>query len=178
VPVSQRGAGREQRARRCRAARRRRCPYGVRPDPQGARLSERSPTKAKRLVDRVLVGAVPALVVLAVVVVLLNVAPHPPLRAALVLVGLAALAAGGWCSLNFWRCRHAQCLVMGPGWLGFGVFCFAEAGVGHSLIGGYEQPAFLGILALAVAFEAGWRSVKGTNAVTLARPLPAKEPML
>ncbi|HTT89374.1 MAG TPA: hypothetical protein VMF65_07435 [Acidimicrobiales bacterium] len=135
-------------------------------------------TKAKRLVDRVIVGAVPALVVLAVVVALLNVAPHLPLRAALVLVGLAALAAGGWCSLNFWRCRHAHCLVTGPGWLGFGVFCFAEAGVGHSLIGGYEQPAFLGILALGVAFEAGWRSVTGTNAVTLARPLPAKEPML
>ena len=135
-------------------------------------------TRAKRLVDRVVVGAVPALVVLAVVVALLNVAPHLPLRAALVLVGLAALAAGGWCSLNFWRCRHAHCLVTGPGWLGFSVFCFAEAGVGHSLIGGYEQPAFLGILALAVAFEAGWRSVKGTNAVTLARPLPAKEPML
>jgi hypothetical protein len=157
---------------------------GVAPPSGGRALCGWSPpslsadTKAKRLVDRVLIGAVPALVVLAVVVALLNVAPHLPLRAALVLVGLAALAAGGWCSLNFWRCRHAHCLVTGPGWLGFGLFCFAEAGVGHSLVGGYEQPVFLGILALAVAFEAGWRWAKGTNAVTLARPLPAKEPML
>jgi hypothetical protein len=137
-----------------------------------------SDTRAKRLVDHVLVGARPELVLLALVVALLNVAPHLPTRAALALVGLAALAAGGWCSLNFWRCRHAHCLVTGPGWVGFGLFCFAEAGVGHSLIGGYEQPVFLGILALAVAFEAGWYCANGTNAVTLARSLPANEPML
>ncbi|MEA2504692.1 MAG: hypothetical protein QOG36_1735, partial [Actinomycetota bacterium] len=25
--------------------------------------------------------------------------------------GLAGLAAGTWCGLNFWRCRQAHCLV-------------------------------------------------------------------
>ena len=157
---------------------------GVAPPCGGRALCGWSPpslpadTKSKRLVDRVLVGALPALVVLALVVALFNVAPHLPLRAALVLDGLAALVAGGWCSLNFWRRRHAHCLATGPGWVGFGLFCFAEAGVGHSLIGGNEQPVFLGILALAVAFEAAWYCAHGTNAVTVARSRPAKEPML
>jgi hypothetical protein len=135
-------------------------------------------TKAKRLVDRVLIGARPEIVVLALVVALLNIAPHLPLRAALALEGLAALVAGGWCSLNLWRCRHAHCLLTGPGWVGFGLFCLAEAGVGHSLIGGYEQPVFLGVLALAMAFEAAWYCANGSNAVTLPRSLPAKEPVL
>ncbi len=157
---------------------------GVAPPRGGRALCGWSPpslpadTKAKRLVDRVFVGARPELVALALVVALLNVAPHLPLRAALALDGLAALAAGGWCSLNFWRCRHAHCLVTGTGWVGFGLFCLAEAGVGHSLIGGYEQPVFLGILAVAVAFEAGWYCAHGTNAVTVARSRSAKGPML
>jgi len=42
--------------------------------------------------------------------------------------------------------HHAHCLVTGTGWLGLSIFAFTEAGVGHSLIAGYEQPVFLGIL--------------------------------
>jgi hypothetical protein len=30
---------------------------------------------------------------------------------------LAALAAGTWCGLNFWRCRQAYRLVSAAGWL-------------------------------------------------------------
>jgi hypothetical protein len=71
--------------------------------------------------------------VVAVVVGLLSVAAQFSVRPALVVDGLAGLAAGGWCSLNFWRCRHAHCLITGPGWLAFGVFALAKAIVGHSL---------------------------------------------
>ncbi|MGH9046800.1 MAG: hypothetical protein ACRDVW_05735, partial [Acidimicrobiales bacterium] len=77
-------------------------------------------------------------------------------------------AGGGWCSLNFWRCRHAHCLVSGPGWLAFGLFAFVEAGLGHSLIGRHEQPVFLGLLGLALVFEGAWFLVRRTNAVVRA----------
>ena len=120
---------------------------------------------AKQRVDRIRVGNLAAIGVVAVVVGLLNLAPHLPLRASLATVGVAGLAAGGWCSLNYWRCRHAHCLITGPGWLAFGVFAFIEAAVGHSLIGGYEQPVFIAVLGAAVAFEIVWYLVHHTNAV-------------
>lgn len=119
----------------------------------------------KRRVDRVLTTG-PALAVLLVVVVLLNVAPHLPPRAGLAADGLAALCAGGWCSLNFWRCRHAHCLVTGTGWVALAALGFAESGLGHSVIGGYEEPVFLGILAAGLIFEASWFVARRTNAVT------------
>jgi hypothetical protein len=42
------------------------------------------------------------------------------------------------------------------GWLALSAFAFIETGLGHSVIGGYEQPVFLGVLALALVFECGW----------------------
>ena len=119
-------------------------------------------TVTKRRVDRIRVGNLAAIGVVAVVVGLLNLAPHLPLRASLATVGAAGLAAGGWCSLKFWRCRHAHCLITGPGWLAFGLFAFIEAAVGHSLIGGYEQPVFIAVLGAAVAFEIVWYLVHHT----------------
>jgi hypothetical protein len=44
------------------------------------------------------------------VIALLVTAPNLPLRGELAMDGLAALAAGAWCGLNFWRCRLARCL--------------------------------------------------------------------
>ena len=82
------------------------------------------------------------------------------------LEGAAALAAGGWCALNFWRCRHAHCLVTGVGWLGLSLLAFVEAGFGHSVIGGYEQGAFVVVLVIGCVFEAAWRITRGTNAMT------------
>jgi hypothetical protein len=79
---------------------------------------------------------------------------------------LAALAAGGWCSLNFWRCRHAHCVVTGPAWLALSIFAFTEAGIGRSLIAGDEQLVFLGVLAAALCFEGVWYLARRTNAVT------------
>ncbi len=102
----------------------------------------------------------------AIVVGLLNLGPHLPTRAGLAVDGLAALVGGVWCSLNFWRCQHAHCLVTGIGWLALDVFAFAESSLGYSIIRGYEQPVFLGILAAALVFECGWYLFHHTNAVS------------
>jgi hypothetical protein len=55
--------------------------------------------------------------------------------------------------------------LTGAGWLGLGVFAFVEAGLGHSVIDGYEQPVFLIVLAVGVAFELVWALWRGNNAV-------------
>jgi hypothetical protein len=127
-------------------------------------------TVTKQRVDRIRVGNLAAIGVVAVVVGLLNLVPHLPLRASLATVGVAGLAAGGWRSLNFWRCRHAHCLITGPGWLAFGLFAFGEVVVGHSVIGGYEQPVFMAVLGTAVAFEIFWYLIRHTNAVAHTEP--------
>jgi hypothetical protein len=102
-----------------------------------------------------------------VVVALLIVAPSLPKRAELAVDGLAALAGGAWCGANFWRCRHAHCIVTGAGWLGLSVLVFGEAVVGYSLIQGNEQLVFLGVLVAALGFEVVWYLLRGTNAVRL-----------
>src|SRR5258708_23960871 len=101
----------------------------------------------------------------AVVIGLLSLAPHLSLRAGLAADGVAALAGGAWCGLNFWLCHDAHCAVTGTGWLALSVLAFAGAGAGHSLISGYEQPALLAVLAAALGFEAVWRLASGTNAL-------------
>ena len=81
--------------------------------------------------------------------------------------GLAALAGGVRCSANFWRCRHAHCVVNGVGWLGLSVFAFGETLLGYSLIQGNEQLVFLGVLVFALGFEVTWYLLRGTNAAVL-----------
>lgn len=122
-------------------------------------------TALKHRVDRLVLGNVIAVTTFVVVIGLLNLAPHLPLRAGLAAVGVAALVGGGWCSLNFWRCRHAHCLVTGPGWLALSAFVFAEVALGRSVIGGDEQLVFIVVLGLAIAFEAIWRLTSHTKAV-------------
>src|ERR1039457_2663312 len=125
-------------------------------------------TSLERLVDRIQprTGVSCALYIVAVIA-LLSIAPHLPVRAGLAVDGLAALAAGSWCALNFWRCRQAHCVVNGVGWLGLALLAFVGAGLGHSVIGGYDQSVFLGVLVAALAFEGVWCAVRGTNAVTV-----------
>jgi uncharacterized membrane protein YfcA len=120
-----------------------------------------------RTVDRVVPRQGIGFVLYWVVVFALEyaVAPHLPVRERLVVEAMAALAAGVWCGVNFWRCRHAHCLVSGPGWLALGVLGIAGALVGHSVVGGFDQIAFFGVLVVAVVFEAAWRSTQETNAV-------------
>jgi hypothetical protein len=123
-------------------------------------------TAARRRVDRLLPRTgCPALFYYAGVAVVLGIAPHLPERANLAADGLAALAAAAWCAVNFWRCRHAHCVVTSPGWVALSIVAFAGAGLGHSLIAGYEQPVFLGVLAVAVVFEVAWSLARGTNSI-------------
>jgi hypothetical protein len=101
----------------------------------------------------------------AAVVALLNLAPHLPERGNLAVDGLAALAAAAWCGLNLWRCRHAHCVVTSIGWAALSILAFTGAGLGRSLIGGYEQPVFLAVLAAAIVFEVAWRRARGSSAI-------------
>jgi hypothetical protein len=129
-------------------------------------------TSIKRRVDRVMPSSGWFLVFyFAAVIGLLKVAPVLPRSGELAVDGMAALAAGGWCTLNFWRCRHAHCLISGVGWLVLSPLSFVEAGLGRSLIGGDEQLAFVGVLVVAVVFEGALYVTRGTNALmTGARP--------
>jgi hypothetical protein len=123
-------------------------------------------TALRRRADRVLPRTgPPAAAYCAVVVGLLFLAPNLPERGNLAVDGLAALAASAWCGVNLWRCRHAHCVVTSTGWLALSVVAFIGAAIGHSLIGGYEQPVFLAVLAASVLFEAGWRMARGTSAL-------------
>jgi hypothetical protein len=100
-----------------------------------------------------------------VLIALLVAAPHLGRRGDLIIDGLAFSMAGGWCALNFWRCRHAHCVITAAGWLPLAAFAFAEAGLGRTLIDGFEQPIFLGVLAVAVVFELMWARTHGSNAI-------------
>ena len=123
-------------------------------------------TPLKRTVDKVLPRRGMAFVAyFAVVVGLLVLAPRFPAREHLAVEGFAALAAGSWCGLNFWRSRHGHCLVTGPGWLILGLFTLAEAVVGRSLILGCEQLVFVGVLLVGCIFECGWYIARGANAL-------------
>jgi len=127
-------------------------------------------TPAKRRVDHLLPGGgLPAVAYFAAVIGLLGLAQIFPAPAYLGVDAVAFLAAGSWCALNFWRCRQAHCLLTGSGWLLLALFAVAEAGLGHSLIGGDEQLVFLGILAIGLVFEGIWYSMHRTNAVTPAQ---------
>lgn len=124
-------------------------------------------TALKRRVDRVLPrSGVRLIFFFAVVVALLNVGPLLPKRLDLAAVGLASLAAGGWCSVNFWRCRHAHCVITGSGWLALAGFAFVEAALGRSVIHGDEGLVFLGVLGAGLVVEAVWCSVRGTNVIS------------
>jgi hypothetical protein len=106
----------------------------------------------------------------AAVVVLLNAGQFFGRRADLTMIGLAAAASGGWCALNFWRCRHAHCAVTGVGWLALAMFTFAEAAAGRSVIGGDEPLLFVGVLGIGLLFECGWHLWRGTNAILTSAP--------
>jgi hypothetical protein len=122
----------------------------------------------KRRADRLLPrSGLPTVACFAAVIGLLSLAPYLPARADLAADALAALVGAAWCGVNFWRCRHAHCAVTSTGWLALSILAFAGAGVGHSLISGYEQPVFLAVLGAVLAFEIVWRCVRGTGALGL-----------
>jgi hypothetical protein len=124
-----------------------------------------SDTPVKGRIDQVLTRSITWVAAFALVVALLNLAPHARPPVALALDGVAALIGGGICGANFWRCRHAHCLITSSGWLALSAVAFVGAGLGHSLIGGHEQTAFLVVLAVSLCFECAWTVARGTNAV-------------
>lgn len=126
-------------------------------------------TAAKRLADRLLPrdGWQQCLyfaVVIALWVLSSNLTGRPGLAAA----AAAAFAAGAWCIVNFWRCRHAHCIVTGAGWLLLAGFTSAETLHGASLISGFEGVAFLGVLVVGMLFEFGCYAASGTSVVGVA----------
>ena len=124
-------------------------------------------TNLKRRVDRMMPRSGLSFVIFfAVVIALLNVGVILPRRMDLVAIGVVGLAAGSWCAVNFWRCRHAHCVITGAGWLALAGFSFLEAGLGRSVIHGDEGLVFLGVLGLGLVFEAAWYVARGTNAVS------------
>lgn len=125
-------------------------------------------TPLKRLVDRFVPRTgLPVILFYLTVACMLPVAGLLPVRSALALDGLAFLAGGAWCAANFWRCRHAHCVVNAVGWLGLSIFAFYESALGRSLIWGDEQLVFIFILLLAVGFELVWSARRGTNALVM-----------
>ena len=123
-------------------------------------------TPLKRAVDRLLPSTgVSLLIFFGAVVGLLLIGPFFSKPIELVADGVAALLAGTWCALNFWRSRHAHCVVTAVGWLGLAPFTFVEATIGRSLIGGNEQLVFLAVLFAGLGFEAAWYVRLRTNAV-------------
>jgi hypothetical protein len=110
------------------------------------------------------------IIFIATVVALLMVAPQLAARGRLGLDAIAFVAAGTWCALNFARCRHAHCVLTGAGWLALAALAVVEVGLGHSVIDGYEQPAFVGVLVGGLVFEAGWVVSRGTNALSSRLP--------
>lgn len=127
-------------------------------------------TPGKRWVDGVVLRTgPPSRLYLALVIGLLGLAPWLTRRAELAVDGLAALAGSGWCGLNFWRCRHAHCLVTATGWLGLAAVSGVEAGLGRSVPGGNEQLVFVAVLVAGLVFEAAWSLAHQTNAVAPGR---------
>lgn len=120
----------------------------------------------KRVVDRFVPRTgLPVILFYLTVTATLVVAGLLPARAQLAMDGLAAFVGGAWCAANFWRCRHAHCIVTAAGWLGLSVLALGEAAAGRSYIHGDEQLVLIAILLLAVGFELVWTAARGTNAL-------------
>lgn len=144
----------------------------LRPTKDGRALFGWSParlpadSRTKRWVDRILpaTGA-PVIAYFGTVLALVGTSALFPARQGLILIAVASLAGSLWCSANFWRCRHAHCLVTGAGWLTLSGFTVAEAVRGSSLVAGTEPIMFLIIFGASLAFERYWIARRGSNAV-------------
>lgn len=126
-------------------------------------------TPFKRAVDRYMPRTgIWVVLYFAAIFGLLSVAPHLSRPGELAIYALAAGAGAAWCGLNFWRCRHAHCVIDAVGWSALAVFDSAEAILGRSFVHGNEQLLFLGVLVAGLVFEGCWWLARGSNAVTAA----------
>jgi hypothetical protein len=122
--------------------------------------------RTKRWVDRILPATGPAVIAYFTTIVgLVATSAFLPTRPGLIVIAIAALGGSLWCSANFWRCRHAHCLVTGAGWLLLTAFAVVEATLGRSFIAGAEPIVFLIVFGASLAFERYWVARRGTNAV-------------
>jgi hypothetical protein len=124
-------------------------------------------TPAKRVVDRILPSGARRCVFFIAIAAGISAAGQLPTTAGLAAGAATTFLAGGYCLLNFWRCREAHCIISGTGWALLALFEAAELAVGHSLIHRNEGAAFAAILVIAVAFEVFWRTRHGNNVVKI-----------
>lgn len=120
---------------------------------------------------RVIYSSPGFLVLFGLIAAIFLVAPLFPRHTYFALSGVAFVAGAAWCGFNFWRSRHAHCLVTTIGWSALAALTFVETAQGRSLIAGDEQLVFLGVLGVGLVFEAAWVRAFGTSAVRLRRPL-------
>jgi hypothetical protein len=99
----------------------------------------------------------------AAVAIAIFAAPTLPREPGLAFDLVATVAASAWCLVNFWRCREAQCIVIGTGWAALAVLIAIELADGRSYVLGSEGLVFLAILIVGIGFEALWRLRHGTN---------------
>jgi len=76
--------------------------------------------------------------------------------------------------LNFWRCQHTHCVVTATGWLVLALLALLGAALGHSLIGGAENIAFLAILLVGALVEVGWYASHRSHATPPPDPSPPR----
>ncbi|MGH2926598.1 MAG: hypothetical protein ACRDL8_00150 [Solirubrobacteraceae bacterium] len=122
-------------------------------------------TDAKRVIDRILPTGAWRCAFFIAIAVGISAAGQLPTTPGLALGAATTFVASGYCLLNFWRCREAHCVISGTGWAALGRFETAEIALGHSLIHRNEGAVFVATLAIAIAFEAYWRTRHGTNAL-------------
>lgn len=87
-----------------------------------------------------------------------------PSRYAMLPAAVFYAVAGGWCSLNFVRCREAHCLVTGVGFDALALAALAAAVLDrhwYNLLSLLIVPVLVG----GVLFEATWTIRRGGNAV-------------
>jgi hypothetical protein len=93
-----------------------------------------------------------------------QIASELPGRYAMLPAVVYFLALGGWCSLNFARCREAHCLITGAGFDALTIAALVAVGLDrhwYNLL----SLTILPVLVVGFFFEAVWASRRGTTAI-------------
>lgn len=139
--------------------------------PLGSRPAALEPTRRwHTAADRFLIATrawlIPAAVVLGVGAGQL--ADQLPSRYAMLPAVVYFLILGGWCSLNFARCREAHCLITGAGFAALAIAALVAVGI-HAHWYNLLSLMILPLLIAGLAFEVVWTSRHGENAVRSGR---------
>lgn len=139
--------------------------------PLGSRPAALMPTRRwHAAADRFLIASrawlIPAVLLLGIGAGQL--ADQLPSRYAMLPAAVYCLLLGGWCSLNFARCREAHCLITGAGFDALAIAALVAVGIDahwYNLL----SLLILPLLIAGVAFEVVWTRRHGENAVRSAR---------